>query len=311
MIDIDIQAGVSEALADKKKRFPQHVNRISGLDDPCLRRLVYARTAWDKAAPIDDGLAGVFATGSTLEPVIERIVSEVGLLSHPHWRIVGSQVTLNDKLLAKYQISGTIDGLLQVELADKWSTVAVVDIKTMSSNIYPRINCYDDLCRYSWTRRYRGQLMLYALGYGIDTCCLLLVNKNNLYQMKLVSFPLDYDYAEGLLQRAQKVNDAIAADSLPAGINDPKECTRCQWYAHCQPDLTTGGNMQIIDNADLEAVLDRMAELEPQADEYADLERQRDDMLIKGQDAAVGRWLVTWKQTQGAKPQWRKTIARM
>lgn len=308
MLDIDINAGLSSVLERQKRRQPCHVNRISALDDPCLRRLVYMRTAWDKAAPIDDGLAGVFQTGHALEPVIERIVSEVGLNSKPRWRIVGNQMPTNDKLLAMYQISGTIDGLLQVETDGRWQTVAVVDIKTMSPNVYPRLNVYDDLCRYSWTKKYRGQLMLYALAHGLETCTLLLVNKSNLYQMKMLSFPIDMEYLESMLQKAGEINEHIAAGTLPEGICNPKECTSCPWLSYCGPDLTTGNGIQISTDTDLEAILDRMAELEPQAEEYGQLAKDRDDMLIKGRNLACGRWLITWSQTNHKPPQWRKTI---
>ena len=76
---IDISTGLQAVLKSKKKTFPQHVNRISQLDDPCLRRLYYARHDWDKATETDDGLQGIFETGNVLEPIIERIASEYGI----------------------------------------------------------------------------------------------------------------------------------------------------------------------------------------------------------------------------------------
>ncbi len=153
-------SGLKEVLQRKKKTFPQHVNRISSLDDPCLKKLYYMRTAWDKATEISDYVQGIFATGNILEPVIGRILSEIGEASTPRWRIIGAQMTTYDALFKQYQISGTIDGLLQVETADGWVTIAVIDIKTMDPNVYRMINDYESLGRYSWTRRYRGQLQL-------------------------------------------------------------------------------------------------------------------------------------------------------
>jgi hypothetical protein len=306
----DIQSGIAAVLRPKKKQYPCHTNRISALDDPCLRRLYYMRTAWDKANEIDDGLQGIFESGNILEPIIERIVSEVGQQSNPPFRIVGTQTTTNDKLLKEYQISGTIDGFLQIKEGETWVTKGIVDIKTMSPNIYPRINDYESLGRYSWTRKYRGQLQLYALAHNLDTCYILFVNKSNLFEMKLIEFPIDFQYCENLLSKARLVNAAIESDTPPAGVNHPKECTGCRWLSYCCPDLVTGAGLQIADNPELESIMDRMGELEKQADEYADLEKQRDEILIKGQNVAVGQWLITWKQTSGIKPQWRKTISR-
>lgn len=316
--DLNIQSGIAAVLHGRKRKYPCHVNRISALDEPCLRRLYYLRHDWDKASDTPDGLQGVFETGTVLESVIQRIVSEVGEASSPRWRIVGSQMPTNDALLVKYQIAGTIDGFLQMEWDGRWVTVGVVDIKTMSANIYPTIHGYADLARYPWTRKYRGQIMLYALAHNQEQCHLLLVNKQNLYEMKLVSFPLDLSYCEALLAKAEAVNAALADNTPPPGVNDPDECPRCPFYSFCAPDLATGGDLQIVDNAELEAVLDRLDMLAAVGREMAELEKVRDALLVKGQDVACGTWLVTWKrheihyQAQPARQaeQWRKKVVR-
>ena len=314
---IDVTASLSAVLAGKKRSQQCHVNRISAIDDPCLRKLYYMRHDWDKAAPIDDGLQGIFETGNLLEPVIERIVSEAGMAATPRWRIVGSQTPTNDDLLKKFQISGTIDGMLQVEISPgQWLTIGVLDVKTMSGNIFPRIETYEDLARYPWTKKYRGQVQLYALAHNLERCFLLLVNKQNLYQMRLVEFPLDLAYCEGLLEKAQAVNDAIEAGEAPDGVDDPDVCPRCQFYSFCAPDMTSGGNLIISDSDELEAVLERLVELSSTAKEYGDLEKERDRMLPKGQNVACGRFLVTWKEITvnrkaaeaSVSTQWRKKI---
>ena len=307
---IDIQSGIAAVLAGKRKLFPCHTNRASSIDDPCERRLFYRRTAWDKAAPVPDSLQGVFATGNILEPVIERIASEVGQASTPPWRIVGSQMPTNSAALTAHEITGSIDGLLQVQEADgRWVTVGVVDVKTMSGNVYPQIDTYDDLSKYPWTKGYRGQLMVYAVGHGLERCYILAVNKNSLFDMKLITFQVDPDYVQRLFDKADRVNAAIKANEPPDGVNDPAICTRCPWFAFCAPPVATGGNLEIIDNGELEEVLSRMEELQPTAKEYDDLEKARDLMLTKGKDVVVGSFMVMWKKTRGG--QWRKRIARM
>ena len=86
-----------------------------------------------------------------------------------------------------------------------------------------------------------------------------------------------------------------------------------------RPGLKPSGNLEIIDNDELAAVLDRLEELSPMAEEIADLEKQRDTMLTKGQDVACGGWMVLWSRSeQHRKAQaeqivevWRKKIVRM
>lgn len=323
---IDVRSGISAILQTKKRTFPQHVNRISAIDDPCLRRLYYRRAAWDKAEPTPDSLQGVFETGNILEPVIERIVSEVGQACSPKWRIVGSQTPTNDAFLKQYQISGSIDGFLQMMLPKyehdtlgAWETLGVIDIKTMSGNIYPQINSYDDLAKYPWTRGYRGQLMTYAFAHNLEQCFILMVNKNNLFDMKMIDFGIDMDYLERLLQKAQLINEAIELELPPEGVNDCDICQRCAWLSYCAPSLAVNGNLEIIDDAELEAVLNRIDELEPEAEELKDLEKARDAMLAKGKDIVCGNHMVTWKHVKFEKKptvactveQWRKKIVRM
>lgn len=309
----DVQSGLSNYLSHKKKRYPCHVNRISALDDPCLRKLYYKRANWADAEPIDDGLQGIFETGNVLEPVIERIVSEVGHAADPPWRIVGAQTPTNDQFLKDHNISGKIDGFLQREnpTTGKWETLGVVDIKTMSPNVYRGIKGYQSLTKYPWTRKYRGQLMLYALAHNVERCYLLLVNKQNLYDMRLIDFDIDMDYCERLIQKADAVSEAVEKGEPPAKINDPDTCERCEYRSLCMPEYQLGSDMEISDNEELEGILERLAELEPVEKEIKDLKKQRDAMLVKGQNVSVGKWLITWKKSVSERtPQPAKTIER-
>lgn len=313
-----VQIAVNGLLEAKAKPYPQHVNRISSLDYPCERQLFYQRTAWDQAAPRSPAFQGVLETGTTLEPVIERILSEIGEAHDPPFRIVGQQTTTNDRLLKQYQISGTIDGFLQVRrpvnergavgnLAwSGWETVSVCDIKTSNPNVFRSLDGYESLGRYSWTRAYRGQLSLYALAHNLEQCTLIFVNKANLYEVKIIHFPLDMAYCERLLQKAERINLAVEMNEPPEGINDPDKCPECPFLAYCCPSYSTGGKLQVVDEPELEAILDRLGELSGASEEVKDLEKQRDLLLVKGQDIAVGQWLVVWKQT--ANGSWKKSI---
>lgn len=303
MIDL---SGISTILAGKKARYPQHVNRLSSLDDPCERRLYYRRREWDKAETADDSLQGIFETGNILEGPVGRILAEVGERASPPWRIVGNQNPTDDALLRKYQISGSIDGLLQVDqrftgerLGDRWHTDSVCDIKTMSPHVHASINSYEDLGKYPWTRGYRGQLMGYALAFGLEWCIIMAVNKSNLYDIKAIEFPLDMAYMEELLQKAARVNDCVAQAMPPPGVNDPKICPRCDWFSFCCPSYSTGGNLEMVDNEELEAILERLSALDGSAMEYAELEKQRDRLLTDGKDWQVGRFLIQWKKISG------------
>ena len=158
--------------------------------------------------------------------------------------------------------------------------------------------------------------MLYALAHNLDRCFILFVNKSNLYQMKLVEFPVDYKYAEGLLQKAKAINEAVDAGVPPEKLNAPDECPQCPYRSFCLPEYSTGGNLKISDSDELQGVLDRLGELADAKKEISELEKVRDSLLVKGQDTVAGRWLITWthsvyekKATEAQQIEtWRKKI---
>jgi len=311
----NISENAIEFLKTKSKVWPCHTNRASSLDDPCERRLVYMRTMWQKAKPVPPSLQGIFETGNELEPIIEKILATLGRSSSPQWRIVGSQSDIDANMQRTHDITGHIDGILQVMSEDgTWLNACVVDIKTCSSHVFNTIHTYDDLTKYPWTKKYRGQLFLYALGMDIDKCCIIFVNKQNLYDIKSIFFDLDYDYAEGLLQKAERVNAHVKAGTLPSKINSPEDCSRCKFAHECLPDLIATGNLELFDNTEIEELLKQRDDLQLSKKKFDAIERQLKKKLIEGQDILCGEFIVQWKKVSrsayevNASEYWKKEV---
>lgn len=301
----DIQADVLTILRQGIRRYPQHTNRASSLDDPCTRRLVYQRTHWDQAQTLPDYVAGVFFTGRELEPIIDRQLSLAGAEASPRWRLTESQAAIADKLLKQYQISGHIDGLLEVEeppmLSGNWNRVAVADVKTCNQYIFDSIDTYDDLDKRPWTKKYRGQLMIYALAYALDQCVLILVNKNNLAEVKPVVFELDFDYVEGLLGNADEVNYAVDSQNkpgqipwMPDRINDPEECRRCPFEHICCPTLADPDAEELTD-PEIEDLLDERAALQEALKRYIAVTKRLKNVLPDRPHVRCGRHVIDAK----------------
>ncbi len=294
----DITSDINKMQEKKIKTRQINSNRASMLDDPCTRKLVYYRTRAKDAKPVPLSLQGIFDTGNELEPVIEQILAKAGMAANPRWRLVGKEDELEGSLFRKHNITGHIDGKLQVynDAKDEWENMAVPDIKTCNPHIWENLNTYEDLDRYFWTKKYRGQLMLYCLGMELEKACLILVNKTNIFQIKTIWFDLDYGYADTLINKAELVNTHVKAGTLPPKLNQPDECSRCQFAAVCMPELESTGNMELVDNNEIEELLQRREELEPAKKEHAAVERQLDKLWIKGQDMICGDYLVQWKK---------------
>lgn len=304
----NIQTASNKAVTKLKSVFPNHVNRISELGHDCFRYLYYSRAAWENSAPPSDYLQGVFETGKILEDIVVRIYNEkIGPETEPPTRIVGTQTEVKrDKLLDEYQISGTTDGFLQVYTDGKWVTVSVLDIKTCSQNTYPNFNCLEDMDRYTWSKKYKGQLTLYALGSNMEHCSVLFVNKGNIYQQKIVDFPLNLAFAEELLQKADFINKCIRENSPPERINRPDLCENCRFNAVCLPDLTVGEQIKRLNDPVVKELLDKVTELKDVKSEYERANRELNRMLIKGQDVVIPPYVITWTSDKNGR--WTKKI---
>lgn len=314
---IAISENIQTLVSKNRKPMPCRSNRASALGDPCIRKLVYMRTAWDKALPPSESLAGIFETGNRLESVIERILSEAGQSANPRWRIVGAQISIKDNLLEQYEISGHIDGILQTEESGQWDNLAVVDIKTSSPHVFASLDGIESLEKYPWTAKYIAQLSIYALGLNLEKCCLIFIDKSNLFSAKTILWDLDYGYAEELLAKAKAINKHVNEGTLPDKINRPDICGRCEFAAYCMPELAGTGNMIINDDSELADMLQRRGELEPAKKEFDAIESTLKKRLVEGQDIICGQFAIEWQQKERKAYQvpaanyWQKKITHL
>lgn len=316
---INLAPAIAKVMATKKRAYPCHVNRISSMGHPCERYLYHCRADWDKAKTIPDSLQGVFDQGKTLEPILVAYFNtQVGPNCDPPLRIVGQQVTTADSLLAEYEISGSIDGFLQIFLIDGktgvgfWEAIAVVDIKTAGQNPYRGYCDLQSLHAHTWSGGYIAQSMLYSFAHNLDKCVLFFVSKSNIYyEWKCVEFEVDYGYVEELLQKARRVNDAVKAKTPPeAKINRPDYCKECRFKHICMPDLEIGTETKIITEPDILSAVGTFQRLKPVRAQCNAVEKQVKEMLVAGQNAVAGDYVIEWTEVKpkGRKPYWKLTI---
>lgn len=318
---IDLAPAIAKVMAAKKRAFPCHVNRISNMGHPCERYLYHCRADWDKAKSIPDSLQGIFDQGKTLEPILVAYFNtQVGPNCEPPLRIIGQQITTNDSLLTDYQISGSIDGLLQryvdaacpVDLGT-WETIAVVDIKTAGQNPYRGYCDLRSLYAHTWSTGYIAQLMLYSFAHNLQGCVIFFVDKSNIFfNWKPVEFDIDMGLIEGLLQKAKRVNDAVKAKTPPeTRINRPDYCKECRFAHICLPDLEIGTETKIITSPDIIIAVTEHQRLKPLKSQAVAAEKRMKDMLVPGQNAVAGSYVLEWTKVEprGKKPYWKLKIS--
>lgn len=313
---INLAPAITKVMAAKKRAYPCHVNRISSMGHPCERYLYHCRADWDKAKTIPDSLQGIFDQGKTLEPILVAYFNtQVGPNCDPPLRIVGQQITTNDVLLTDYQISGSIDGLLQIhdDFSDTWVTFGVVDIKTAGQNPYRGYYDLQSLYAHTWSTGYIAQLMLYSFAHNLEKCVIFFVDKSNIYaNWKPVEFDVDYAFVEELLQKARRVNEAVKDKTPPeTKINRPDYCKECRFKHICLPDLEIGTETKIITSGQVIGAITEHQRLKPLKSQAVAAEKRMKDMLVPGQNAVAGPYMLEWKEvkSKGKKPYWKLKIS--
>ncbi len=114
---------------------------------------------------------------------------------------------------------------------------------------------------------------------------------------KFIQFTLDYDLAEEIVKKIERVNRHVRDDTLPDKINDDAICDLCSFNEVCLPDVYHDG--EIIFDEELEADINQLMELrssiKPLQDEYDELNEKLKKKLHGVQKAIVGDCVIMGK----------------
>ena len=303
---------VTESKLKKIKVWPVNSNRASDLGNPCIRYHVLNRTRYEEKALHDVGLQYVFDMGNEIEDIVLKELAEAGV------KVIEQQKAFSWK---EYEITGHCDG----KIIDG-EKVYPLEIKSCSPFVFKMINTIDDLKKgkYFYLRKYPTQLNLYMLMDGHDKGVFIFKDKNS-GQLKEIWMDLDYALGEETLKRAESINAHLKAGTVPDGINDDFVCGGCPFTHVCLPDRV-GKEVEMIDNAELEELLDRYYALKPYAKEYDDVDEQIKKAVEGREKLLVGNYFITGKyqdrttynvpqeikqQYKGTMKVWKRTITKV
>jgi hypothetical protein len=277
------------------KKQPCLSNRASQLGGDCERELVYMRTRWEEAArpPLD--LQIIFQEGEKHEREVLIELQRAGV------QVIEQQVSLEWR---EFQVTGHVDATVVHE-----GESIPFDVKTMSPHIFDavfrdgsRIYTWPEVSeafsRKPWLRKYLAQVNLYCLMRNSEHGILPCLNKGT-GGLAQVDVELDYDFADSLLRRAERINAHVAAGTLPERILfDEEVCPRCPFYAVCLPDHVGKEPIAFLEDATVEGLLEERAAHEQAARAFGHADdRFKAWAKARGEERlTVGRWLVTKKQ---------------
>lgn len=273
------------------RQTPCTSNRASQLGADCERELVYWRTRWSEALEPSLELRIIFQEGEKHEREVLQELQRAGV------QVLEQQCSLEWRDL---EITGHVDATVVSE-----GESIPVDVKSMSAHIWDavfrdgtRVYAWSEVSeafgRKPWLRKYLGQVTLCALLRGSERAILLCLNKGT-GALAQVNVELDYEYAESLLRRAERINAHVRAGTLPERIPfDEEVCPRCPFYALCLPEHVGREPIAFLEDAEVERLLEERALHE----EGARVFTKADDRLKAWARArpeerlTVGRWLL-------------------
>lgn len=275
---------------------PCHTNRASSLGHVCERKLVFDRTRWEEATPYDVGLQFIFDEGNLQEKQVLKDLDDAG------WCVIDQQ---RDYEWKEYQITAHLDGKILLEKAYP------LEIKSMNPYTFGQITTAEDILqsRKHYIRAYAAQGQIYMLLSNSERMVFLFKNKST-GQLREIWMDLDYQFAEELVQKAQRINRHVEHQTIPDAIPWNEDvCGRCAFAHICLPEARREA-LDMTDDPELELKLKRRHELAPLRKEYEELDDEVKSVLKEKAKVSVGDFLVTgrWIEPKGKPKYWKFDI---
>ena len=268
------------------KQFSHEHNNASEIGHPCERFLVFSRTRWKDKPLHDVGLQCIFDEGNNQEKSLVRDLMDAGI------EFIEGQKALYEKRIL---LSARLDGSIVI---DRQAYPA--EIKSMSPFSFEKINTVQDMFDDMYAQKYPAQLTLYLYLDNKEKGFFILKNKSS-GQIKVLELALDYNYAEELIQKIERVNKYVDNNEVPPVTVDASICKSCAFLHVCMPDIK---NTAIVfdDDSDLLKLINRYNELKAELDKTKTAEKELDNVkeLIKKavtdkEKIIAGNYLVTGK----------------
>jgi CRISPR/Cas system-associated exonuclease Cas4 (RecB family) len=268
---------------------PQNSLRASSIGDPCDRRHVYSLTRALDQLPIEVGLQRVFDEGNIQERAVVRELQEAGIDVHEQQRALEWR---------EYNITGSIDCVIH-------PGNVVCDIKSMSPHIWgsifqrgPGVYQWSEVAEKfnskPWLRKYRAQITIYLLMKDAEMGMLLCKDKSS-GALAQVDIPLDYEYGEELLKRAERVNAHVKEGTIPERIQfDEEVCPSCAFYHICLPERVGKDPLVFLEDAKVVEVLDDLEVASQAGQIYLELKEKATSWAKAREEnkISIGHWLV-------------------
>lgn len=277
-----INAKLFKAKADKITIYPCRNLRASNLGHPCERYLYLLIKNWQDQKPHDIGLQNIFDLGNTLEEHTINNIKEAG------FEILTP--TCRSWQIEKPLITGRED----IRIKDENGELLPVEIKGLSPFEYEKLNTIDDFLKSkkAYIRGYPAQLQIYMLHFGKEKGFFALTNKLT-GETKFIEMDFDYDYAEALLQKAERIYKALETETPPEACDDISHCENCSLAHICGSCRRVPADIDL--DEELDALINRKTELADAKKEYEAVDKEIKAKVGEREKVITGQYLIERK----------------
>lgn len=300
----DINKALRESLEKQIKVYPCNNLRASNLGHPCERYLYLLLRHWDEQKPHDVGLQSIFNLGNSIEEYtienIKRAGFEVITPTVRSWKIEKPLIT----------------GREDIRIKDENGELLPVEIKGISPFEFDKLNTVEDFMKSkrSYIRGYPAQLQTYMYYFAKEKGFFALTNKLT-GETKFIEMPFDYEYAESLLQKAERIYKALETEQPPEACDDISVCESCSLAHVCGECRRVPTDIDL--DEELDALIDRKNELAAAKKEYEQVDKEIKARVGERDKVITGQYLITRSSfvkkafTVPESVQYRVTIKRL
>lgn len=279
-----INAKIEDFVKSEIAVYPCTNLRASNIGHPCERYLYLLIKHWNEQRPHSEGLQNVFDLGNSIEAyTIEKLKKSGFEVITPHtrsWKVENPLITGREDVRIKDPDTGQF---------------YPAEIKGLSPYEWQRLNSIEDFytSKKYYVRAYPAQLLVYCWFFEKEKGFFILTNKLS-GELKCIEVPFDWDRADALLKKAEKIYAALAdksGETVPAACEDITVCNECSLRHICTAKHAA---QEIeVDDGELEALIDEREKLRDSVKKYGELDSEIKSCIAGREKVLAGKYVVT------------------
>lgn len=281
----EINDRIAIAKQEKIKVYPCRNLRASNIGHPCERYLYLLITRWEEQQPHDVGLQHIFDLGNTLETHTINNLKEAGyeVITPTQWSFQ----------IEKPLITGRED----LRIKDENGELIPVEVKGISPFEFGKLNTVNDfLCsKKYYIRQYPAQLQIYMYHFNKLYGFFALTNKLT-GETKMIRMDFDWDMADNLLKKAERIYKAIKEKKEPDAVEDIAMCEGCRLSHICGLHRDIPADVELDDELD-NLIIEKYA-LKTYVDKYKEVDTCIKSKVGEREKVITGNYLLQRKCIQ-------------